>query len=105
MTTVILAKTASNPKILNLKQDLDPFSRLYTAKLRERQTDRRPRYGIIDRSSPHLMHSMRPENNVAEAKHHIVTVHGAVIRREAGVHVPAAQAGSQVWSEIRRQLI
>jgi len=48
------------------KQDLDPFSRLCTVRPYNRQTDRladrRSRYGIIDRSSPHVMHSVRPNN-------------------------------------------
>jgi len=41
------------PKSLHAKQDLDPFSRFRTARPRGRLTDAE----IIDRNSPHLMHS------------------------------------------------
>jgi len=73
-----LAKAASNPrgksglpcniqcflgpKSLHPEQDLDPFSRICTAKPRKVvwQTDWQTP-GIIDRNSPHFMHSMRPQ--------------------------------------------
>jgi len=47
--------------ILNPKQDFEPFNRVSTVKRREtdRQTDRRPRYAIIDRNSPLRVRSMR----------------------------------------------
>jgi len=66
-----MAKAASNPwgksglsnntmlpKSLH-PQDLDPFSRVCTAKLHDRLAQMS---GIIDRKSPHLMHLMRPNS-------------------------------------------
>jgi len=41
--------------------DLDPFSRFCTDPART--TDRLTDAGIVDCNSPHLMHSMRPNNN------------------------------------------
>jgi len=53
-------------KRLYPKQDLDPFSHVCTAssiKLRDRQTDWQTP-NIIDWNSPHVMHLMRPNNNI-----------------------------------------
>jgi len=59
--------SSSPPNVLwahESSQNLDPFSRFFRAqatKASDIQTDT-PRYGIIDRNSTHLMHSMRPNS-------------------------------------------
>jgi len=46
------------PKSLRSEQKFDPFTCFCTAPKRNKQTDRRPRYGVIDRNSPRLVYSM-----------------------------------------------
>jgi len=49
---------------LRIKQDVDPFSHFCTiTRMRDRDTYRLTDARIIDRNSPYLMHSMRPDNN------------------------------------------
>jgi len=51
------------PKSLHPKEDLEPFSHVCTAKPRERETDYRVTDArIIDRTSPHVVHSMRSKS-------------------------------------------